>query len=653
MTKPAPSPSSTPRWPIALSFRSDPPPLAALIESEFTGAQLRELARTLGLTVKSSPRAGLVDQITEALTERIKQAADSPEMLLEGLDPEQRDFARRLLTARDHELPFSRQLAIRVGLRASEREPERRLSGLIEALQRRALLFPTRAYLPGVVRDVYYCWLPLDGRVPVVKWDVKIREGEQTAPCSVLSAQFLESFNAFLDAVMQSGITLRAPLPPHQQAARLSWLRDWEHDADEVERVLRSRPNWVPDPRHGLTIPLLGPITDEALAALENQTGLCRSHIEFLFAVACALQLIEAPTPGTDTAQHVHVQTSAVEEWLVLSPPAKLQQAWQAWSEKIMSGLEAQNASAALRADRSFCVMRAIGARYLTPSVLAAEWCALRRFVVRVLRGVPAGRWVDWDDLLSKLFAFHPECAWTFTSPQDWWFAFANGKTHVHLGQADEWRHSVGAVIEHVIRDSLVWFGAVQAQLSDDGRLSAFRITELGEILIGARTGDLPAHVASPPRSIEPIEWLDEHTLRVPPAPDRAALINLLRQTAKRGHAPFTYAFTPASIERALSQGITLEQLTAQFQKAGVSLPQTLLAQFELIARRHGRVRVYQSLTVLELSDDFAAKELAASTSLMKHVVYQLSPRAFVLDSSSLAELVGELQASGFTPRVK
>lgn len=624
-----------------------------MIESEFTGAQLRELARTLGLTVKGSSRAGLIDQIAAALTERIKQAADSPEILLEDLDPEQRDFARRLLTARDHKLPFSRQLAIRVGLRAVEREPERRLSGLIEALQRRALLFPTRAYLPGVVRDVYYCWLPLDGRVPVVRWEVKTQEGEQTAPFSVLSAQFLESFDAFLDVVMQSGITLSAPLPPHKQAARLSWLRDWEHDADEVERVLRSRPNWVPDPQHGLTIPLLGPMTDDTLTALENQTGLSRSHIEFLFAIACALQLIEAPVPGRDTVQHVRAQTNAVEEWLVLSSPAKLQQAWQAWSEKVMAGLEARNAAASLCADHSFCVMRAIGARHLTPDVLAAEWCALRRFVVRVLRGVPAGRWVDWDDLLNKLFAFHPECAWTFTSPQDWWFAFATGKTRVHLGRADEWRHSVGAVIEHIIRDSLVWFGAVQAQPSDDGRLSAFRITELGEILIGARTGDLPADIASPPRSIEPIEWLDEHTLRVPPAPDRAALMNLLRQTAEHGRAPFTYAFTPAGIERALSRGITLEQLVARFRQAGVSLPQTLLAQFELIARRHGRVRVYQSLTVLELSDDLAAKELAAGTSLMKHVVYQLSPRAFVLDSSGLAELVDELQASGFTPRVK
>ena len=62
---------------------------------------------------------------------------------------------------------------------------------------------------------------------------------------------------------------------------------------------------------------------------------------------------------------------------------------------------------------------------------------------------------------------------------------------------------------------------------------------------------------------------------------------------------------------------------------------------------------MYQSLSVLELSDDFAAKELAASTSFNDHVIYQISPRAFVLRDDDIDELIAELQASGYTPRVK
>ncbi|GIV85653.1 MAG: hypothetical protein KatS3mg052_2660 [Candidatus Roseilinea sp.] len=62
---------------------------------------------------------------------------------------------------------------------------------------------------------------------------------------------------------------------------------------------------------------------------------------------------------------------------------------------------------------------------------------------------------------------------------------------------------------------------------------------------------------------------------------------------------------------------------------------------------------MYQSLTVLELADDFAARELAASTSLMQHVVYQLSPRTFILNAEGLDTLIGELLKKGYTPRVK
>jgi hypothetical protein len=56
---------------------------------------------------------------------------------------------------------------------------------------------------------------------------------------------------------------------------------------------------------------------------------------------------------------------------------------------------------------------------------------------------------------------------------------------------------------------------------------------------------------------------------------------------------------------------------------------------------------------VLELADDFAARELAASTSLLQKVIYQLSPRAFVLPDDAVDALIQEMQAKGYTPRVK
>jgi hypothetical protein len=469
---------------------------------------------------------------------------------------------------------------------------------------------------------------------------------------SILNFQFLEDFDVFLNAVLQSGVTLRAPLPPHKQAPKLTWLRDWEHDADEADRVLRSRPNWVPDPSTGVSVPMLSPFTPQSAATLENQTGLSSGQVEFHFAIACALQLIEAPDADAQSTRHVRASASVVEEWLVLTGEQKLRRAWRAWSEEIMPALETRAAMASLRASETFRIMRAIGARDLTPNLLAAEWCALRRYVVRVLRGLPIGQWIRWGDFSQRLFEFYPDCAWTFATRAEWWFALAGSGARLNTLRAGEWRDSIGAVIEHVICDSLAWFGVVEVQTAD-GDLEAFRLTPLGEALAEGREGDFPADSAPSQRAIEPITWLDKQTLRVPPAPDRAAFIGAVRQAAARTDAPFTYVFTPASIERALTQGLTLEDLTAQFKQMKMALSKAIADQFRLIARRYGRIRVYQSLTVLELADDFAARELDASTGLLKRAIYQLSPRAFALPNDAVDALIEELQTKGYTPRVK
>jgi hypothetical protein len=635
-----------------MPFRGSTVALDQVIEAEFTSPQLRELARWLGVTPRGNSRVGLIEQVVTALRERVARLADTPEALLEGLSDEQQEFARRLLTARDHELPIPRTVMAMVWRRPMDREADRKLGELIDALRTRALLFPTHATYPSGYRDVFYQWLPLPGNVPVMQFDADIASEASTASHVALRPfNFLEDFDVFLSAIMQSGATLRPTLPAHKQAPRLSWLREWEHDADEVERILRSRPNWVPDPQTGITIPLMSAFTPQAATALENQTGLSAAQCEFFLAIACAMQLLEYPELREQVSSvYARPRASAIEEWLVLNGEQKLRRAWKAWSEEIMAPLEARSASASMRARDTFILMRAIGARDLTPALFAAEWCALRRTVARVLHGLPAGEWIDWADLQLRLFAFYPECAWTFATRVEWWFAM-HGGSRIQTGREEEWRNSIGKIIERILMESLAWFGAVEVK-TQDGALTAFRVTDLGQALISAATA-LPATSVPSERAIEPIDWVDKFTLRVPPAPDRAAFIGAIRQAADRGDAPFTYVFTPASIERALQNGVSMDDIGAQFKLTKVNLPRHISEQFKQIARRFGRIRVYQSLTVLELADDFAARELAASTSLTKRVIYQLSPRAFVLPDDAIDALIEEMQAKGYTPRVK
>ena len=635
-----------------MPFRGSTIALEQVIEAEFTSPQLRELARWLGVIPRGNSRVGLIEQVVTALRERVARLAETPEALLEGLTDEQQEFARRLLTARDHELPIPRTVMAMVWRRPMDREADRKMGEMIDALRSRALLFPTHANYPSGYRDVFYQWLPLQGNVPVMRFDPRIASETSTASHLALKPfNFLEDFDVFLSAILQNGATLRPALPAHKQAPRLSWLREWEHDAEEVERVLRSRPNWVPDPQTGITIPLMSALSSQAATALENQTGLSATQCEFFLAIACAMQLLEFPELREQVSSvYARPRSSAIEEWLVLSSEQKLRRAWKAWREEIMAPLEARSAAASMKSRDSFILMRAIGARDLSPALFAAEWCALRRYVSRVLRGVPAGEWIDWADMQRRLFAFFPECVWTFATRVEWWFAF-HGGSRIQTSREEEWRNSIGKIIEKVITESLLWFGAVEVKLQD-GALSAFRVTPLGQAL-ASDVAELPAAGVPSERTIEPIEWVDKFTLRVPPAPDRAAFIGAIRQAADRGEAAFTYVFTPASIERALQNGVSMDDIGAQFKQSKVQLPRHISEQFKLIARRFGRIRVYQSLTVLELADDFAARELAASTSLMQKVIYQLSPRTFVLPDDAIDALVEEMQVKGYTPRVK
>ncbi|NJM40682.1 MAG: hypothetical protein HC853_07890 [Anaerolineae bacterium] len=170
---------------------------------------------------------------------------------------------------------------------------------------------------------------------------------------------FLDGFEIFLNALIQSGLMLRPPLKQHPKTRQVYWLQGWEYDADEADRVMNSRPNWVPDPTTGISVPMLSPFSAQGANLIETQTGLSLAQCELFFAIACALQLVAQPNKQNQAAANMH----AIEEWFGLSPEDKLGRAWSAWTEQMMAGVEARNAMGSLKASEAFWVMRAIGAR--------------------------------------------------------------------------------------------------------------------------------------------------------------------------------------------------------------------------------------------------------------------------------------------------
>jgi hypothetical protein len=109
---------------------------------------------------------------------------------------------------------------------------------------------------------------------------------------------------------------------------------------------------------------------------------------------------------------------------------------------------------------------------------------------------------------------------------------------------------------------------------------------------------------------------------------------------------------THESIDRALLQGVTLEVFEAQFLAFGIKIPPEAKKRFSQSASHFGRVRIYDGLTVVQFADDMALRELMASTSLAKHIIYQLSSRAVIIADSGIEPLRLELIAQGHTPKI-
>ncbi|HEY3290833.1 MAG TPA: hypothetical protein VGK87_11950, partial [Anaerolineae bacterium] len=413
-------------WPTASASRVTMPPLRMTIEAEFNTAQLRELARNLGIKLKGASKSAYIDQVADELTARAARMRQSPEVLLEGLTDDQAIFVRRLMTARDDTLPLPRNLAYSQWAQVANRDPDKRAADALDMLRRRAILFPTRNYVG--YRDVYYQWLPLEaggGNVPLYRWASRslMARDKTDRPAQPLQVNLIDALEKLISAGMSRGIEVRAALPRHPRTDKVPWLQSWEHDAAEAEALLNSRPGWVPNPANGISVPQHSPLTPEALITLEGQTGLDGAQCDFLFSLAAAMQLFGAPDSNNPKMTHmpgapvkVSARGSAIEEWFALTPETRFLRAWKAWREQAFFASEVTHAAASERNPREaprFKVMRAIGARDFGQADLASEWAALRRYVVRVLSGLPASEWVSWPELRRQMFEFYPDCQWS------------------------------------------------------------------------------------------------------------------------------------------------------------------------------------------------------------------------------------------------
>ena len=195
----------------------------------------------------------------------------------------------------------------------------------------------------------------------------------------------------------------------------------------------------------------------------------------------------------------------------------------------------------------------------------------------------------------------------------------------------------------------MTWLGLVDAQL-ESGRVSAFRVRPAAAILSGKQFD--PDDLAVPGK----VRVEDDLSIVIPPgSPSIAALAPILHacrltQAAAEG---LHYALTPDGLQALFELGLNADDIARLLtEQTDGPLPKVARATLDHWWASYGRVRLYDELTLIELGNDLLLRELQAATSLERVVLHRFSPRLIAVEDSAVDQLVSELGARGYAPRV-
>ncbi len=294
-------------------------------------------------------------------------------------------------------------------------------------------------------------------------------------------------------------------------------------------------------------------------------------------------------------------------------------------------------------------------------SDIAAENQAARQFIVNLLRWVPVGRWWSFSSLVEFVWRFQPAFLrgrqHTFLRPQ-WWLERLPEGQPLAMDVRMDWRQGEGRYIALLVRRALHWLGAVDLALDAEGRLKGFRVTPPGAFLLGAASdeGTVPQqHEGEPPAAFPFLQFQEDGTLLAPLAALQASrLETLLWWCEPAGATREALRFRPSAqrVAASLDAGRDLEAWLAWLEEHPQSaMCASLLAQLRGWAALYGQARVYESVTLLEVSDAALLRELEAALDLSGQFSdHALAPGLVVLRPGAAGRLVEELRRRGYAP---
>ena len=495
--------------------------------------------------------------------------------------------------------------------------------------------------LPLAVRA---CLPPRPGLIPLYSGEeiVQVRETSAT--------QSTQAMYALWEHIAKRSLREHASPPRQQIEDQWPELLGWDHVPSEIKEIERRgaarRKQYYYSPyREPVTVPIPAyHLTSGDRKTLRRKTGCSDEEIELCYALLDRLGTLTG-NPGKRISAHKEV----FQQFLSLPPTAQMRVilgAWKTldtWSEMDI----------VLRAHDDVRLRRSLAYTTYKPQDLYREWAHGRQAVLRFLSTLQENVWISLDGFLKTIYNTTPNLVHVLSDSAVWWFDSL--KTKKQFGTTfDDWQQSNGRFAWAMLEGPLLWLGAVNLGYRG-GQPVAFKLTPVGSFALDRRLAlvDDDSQVAAQ----DAVQIRDNLTLTVIPSLVPAQLhdmLHLIGRLEKATPGRFVYRITAEGMLRALEQGQTIERITASLKElCGRDIPPAWQERFHTWSQNYGKLHVYESVTLIELADDFALQEIMINTSLREHLIYQFSPRLVAIRPDAVDTLVQEMEKRGYTPRVE
>ena len=615
-------------------------------------ADLRGVARERGWRIKGTRKDDVIDQLVPKLVD-----GEEIRKCLSSLDAECRHVYYAMVLAGERAAPEQVSRLTRLRYRSAG---EAGVAGHMGHLGQLGLSLGPVAGGYGDNHVNYGAgFVPraIAREVPPVPEEViasreELRSGEAATLRTADAVALVRSVHQVLSLLEHNPVKLRPGRSRPEAPIHAGICDGWDYDPEELRQAgAEGQSQW-----RGLTELSVPPpawhLPDETIEWLAPLSG-GKARLEFIYAQLVAAGVFQPGSPVT-------VWPEVKEQFLCR--PVQAQRAILA--RTYFGNADWSELWEMLRSQEELQLRRSLRFR-LTPAQLKQALLAARRTVLRVLSLLPDDRWVRLSDLQPVLRAvLRPFNSGSYAAtayyypgtPYVWQLRRKSTSKPLLFDNDADWLLSGWNFVLHVLAGPLHWLGLVDLCV-EDGALTEIRLHGLGDLFWGraealSATGSETGKVV---RVGEDSVRFDGERILADPTALRPEVYKLFKSIARLVETTpqcFSYELDVRSAYATFEAGQTLDDILAGWDEwLAVPVPAAIRDRLVRWWEGYGQVRIYEDVSIIEFSDDYALTEMKTVTSLAKHLIVEISPRLVLVAPGTVDTLTAELEKAGYTPQ--